>query len=89
MIKVRENHGPKTTKSPIKTSSSQLAGNYWAADDCPVHDDGVCKRSFSDLGIMDPDVIVLIWEGLKSVLALFRAVSPYRGLLTSTFAFHI
>ncbi len=29
MTKVRENHGPKTAESPIKTSSSQLAGNYW------------------------------------------------------------
>ncbi len=31
MTKVRENHGTETTESPIKTSSSQLAGNYWFA----------------------------------------------------------
>ncbi len=30
MTKVRENHETKTAGSPIKTSSSQLAGNYWS-----------------------------------------------------------
>ena len=29
MTKARENHVSKIAESPIKTSSSQLAGNYW------------------------------------------------------------
>ena len=32
MTKVRENHGTRTAESPTKTSSSQLAGNYWASE---------------------------------------------------------
>ncbi len=35
MTKVRENHGTKTAESPIKTSSSQLAGNDFHLSTCP------------------------------------------------------